>query len=638
MGNKQSKNKKFVPNVINKELFLENINERKLFTCLDFSIESLKNEAEKLFEESQKIVNENEKYFKLKEAVSYDNTNEKILKELLKLEKKLNIDKYNSNISLYYYHISPDAYKYITGNNKKDSSVELLKEIFNKLKGYNIKGKGYNEQCLEKHEIYKYFYFNIRKKPSLNANSIFTLKSNLELTLNELFDSLYVSFNKKIDSLVTVIEDKNYTLDQKLKSICLIRDYKKINLLLNSVKANENIILLYNSKFFTDILDYINDYLLKLDETINQCLKFENIETDFYILLFIILEIKWVILNDSKPVYTNKIKNYIDKYKNKNDLNLKNKSINNNNSLNIKDIYKYDENEIMNEIKNGAKIEEFDEIRLYKYIKLEYYNSNNIIRHMMPFVEKFNEKISNSKAIQTALYEIYPEFKGYKLFESEFTPKLFKKAIENSYFFPFNGKSSALTFEDSNIIVFFIPNKTKIEENNLDMDLMKTLYLIGNLSVFLYIELHEVLGHYLRMILSKIISYDYESPRESNSQDKEAGMCIEFLLFGGRISTFSVKQLLYLLDVNNYNKELKKFTADFKDIDSKPFAPSEELKCMLKEIDIDLNIYLMKNEKDYANLFREKFILEDNNIEIPLINGCVERYEEKKSETIIDFI
>ena len=626
MGNKQNKNKKFIPNA----LFLENINKRKLFTYLDFSIESMQNEAKMLYEESQNIDNENEKYFKLKEAISYNNTNEKILKELLTIEKNINFEEYNKNISLYYYHISPETYQSITGKNKNDSSVELLKEIFNKLKGFQIKDKNYNEQCLEKDEIYKYFYSNIKIKPTLKANSIFTLKSNLELTLNELLNSLFISFNKKIDSLLIIINDKNYTLEQKLKSICLIRDYEIINLLLKDVKVDENIVLLYNSNFFTNILGCVGDYLLKLDETINQCLKFENIETDFYILLFIILEIKLVISNESKPVYTNKIKNYLDKYKNKNDLDSNNKSINYNNSLNIKDIYKYDRNEIKNEIENGAKFEEFDEIRLYKFVKLEYYNSNNIIRHMMPFIEKFNEKISKSKTIQTALYEIYPELKGYKLFESEFTPKLFKKALENSYFFPFHVESSSVTFDDSTMIIFFIPNKTKIEENKLGMDLNRTLYLIGNLSVFLYVELQEVLGHYLKIILSKILNYDYESLREHNSSDNEAGMCIELLLFGERISTFSVKQLLYLLDVNNYNKELKKFTEDFKDIDSKFFAPSDELKYMLKEIDIDLDIYSVNTEKEYGNLFREKYILEDNIIEIPIIKGCVERYERIK--------
>ena len=66
------------------------------------------------------------------------------------------------------------------------------------------------------------------------------------------------------------------------------------------------------------------------------------------------------------------------------------------------------------------------------FIKLEYFNSNNIIKKMMKFINKFNKKISNSTTIISALYQFYPELKRYRLFESEFTHNLFKNAIKNT--------------------------------------------------------------------------------------------------------------------------------------------------------------------------------------------------------------
>ena len=344
-----------------------------------------------------------------------------------------------------------------------------------------------------------------------------------------------------------------------------------------------------------------------------------------------------MIVNESNAFYTDRIKEYT----NTPDSNYLeyslNKQLYNELKLKIKDIDKYDIKKIINDIKNGAKIKDFNEIRLYGCVRLEYYNSNNIIRKMMKFVEKFNKKISQSKVIVTALYKFYPELKIYKLFESEFTINLFENALKNCYFFPFHGKIDAITLKDSGTILFFIPNKTKIDEKETKFKIKKTYYLIGNLAVFIYIELHEVLGHYLRIILSKIIDYNYISPRYPYTDKNETGLFIEFLLFGKRVSLFSIKQLLYLLDVNNYNKELEIFKKEFNDVDLRPFSFSDELKNMLKEINIDLDVKIIDDDK--TNLFRDKYILEDDStIEAPFLNNCVENYELCQDEVLINLI
>ena len=90
--------------------------------------------------------------------------------------------------------------------------------------------------------------------------------------------------------------------------------------------------------------------------------------------------------------------------------------------------------------------------------------------------------------------------------------------------------------------------------------------IIGNLGVFIYIEFNEILGDYLRTILSKITKINYISQRSPINEKSELGECIEFLLFEQRISNFSLIQLIYILDVNNYNENFRTFRINFQKI------------------------------------------------------------------------
>ena len=88
--------------------------------------------------------------------------------------------------------------------------------------------------------------------------------------------------------------------------------------------------------------------------------------------------------------------------------------------------------------------------------------------------------------------------------------------------------------------------------------------IIGNLGVFIYIEFNEILGDYLRTILSKITTINYISQSSPISEKSELGECIEFLLFEQRISNFSLIKLIYILDANNYNVDLELLEKIFK--------------------------------------------------------------------------
>ena len=618
--NDNKKNTRITPHPISEKVFSEIIEKRGLKMSKDFSIDHFRNKAISLYNDSMKLES-NKKYHILKSAIFLDNTNEKIMEEYLKTEKMQNIEEFNKNILVYKYHISPEAYLKITGEKKK-SSKDLLLEVFGVLKNYKIETE-ITKEFKEKDKINNYFYKIKNKKPSITVNSIFSIDTNLELSLYEAYITLFSEINNKINSLWNIIIDKGRSFESKLKNICQDEEYDNINQIINKFKANESITILFRTRFFKKILVYIKDYVTDLDSVIKKCLELKDVKRDFYMLLFIILEIKMIITHEKNCGCADKIKYYITEGINNDELNtMINKYL-----IGIENIDRYYIKEILDEIKKNKTLTKLNEFMLYKFIKLEYFNDNNIIQKYMNFVRKFNEKITKSKAIIEALYELYPIFKSNKLFESDFILDLFKNALKKCYFFPFRGVKGAISLKKSGTLLFFIPNKTNIDENNLDVDFDRIIYLIGNLGVFIYIEFHEVLGHFLRIILSNIMDYNFLSPRQPETGRNESGECIEFLLFGKRVPNFSVKQLLYLLDFNNYNKSLNKFREEFNQINNSPIYPSKEFLEMLKEINITLEIDLINKNGQVAELFKENYISEDYLIEAPNLYNCNENYE-----------
>lgn len=235
---------KITPLLIDKKILYENIKKRELNSVSDFSIEYIQNKAISLYNEALNTENTEKKYLLLKEALSYDNTNEQILEEYLKTEKVCDIYKYNENIIKFYYNISPETYIKITGDKKVKSSKDLLLEIFDILKNYNIEEKQVNEEFQEKNKIKNYFHNIDGKKPFLTSNFTFSFNTNLELALYELYITLYTIINNKIDSLLKIILDKKYTFRQKTNMICTDEQFDEIKNIISEYKINEDIAIL----------------------------------------------------------------------------------------------------------------------------------------------------------------------------------------------------------------------------------------------------------------------------------------------------------------------------------------------------------------------------------------------------------
>ena len=209
----------FIAQKINIDFIYENINKRNLNNPSDFSIENLKNKAVELYKESLLIKNEKDKYLKLKEAISYDNTNGIILEEYLKIEKVYNSKEYDKNIIYYHHHISPKSYNDITDQKKSCSSVDLFLEVFELLKNYKKDNNDFLEDLKEKNKITQYFYKIKNRKPAKKANSTYTINSNLELALYEIYLSLFSEINQKIGNLWKIAGDEKLSLKKRYEKI-----------------------------------------------------------------------------------------------------------------------------------------------------------------------------------------------------------------------------------------------------------------------------------------------------------------------------------------------------------------------------------------------------------------------------------
>ena len=118
--------------------------------------------------------------------------------------------------------------------------------------------------------------------------------------------------------------------------------------------------------------------------------------------------------------------------------------------------------------------------------------------------------------------------------------------------------------------------------------------IIGNLGVFIYIEFNEILGNYLTTILSKITTINYISQRSPISSKKWIRWIYWILLFKQRISNFNLIQLIYILDVNNYNVDFRTFRNNFQNISN--HIPSDICKDMFLQINIKLTLSNIKKE------------------------------------------
>ena len=611
-----------------------------------------KTKTKELLDKARKETNEDIKSNLLEECLLYNNTNKEVILENLKLlkdenEKKLFLKRYG-------YYLSESEFKKFFNKTKK-GAIELFKELFNLFENFR------NGNLSDINKILNY----VEEFCLIKPQNIFSDELNFE---EELFYQ-FISLTKKIAGLVFSLKrdiyDKKVSFEEKLKKYFSISEEQYIYKLINVFKKKEGIeesnfeniknnLMFINHKLFTQNFTSVSSLIKSLKNEITFCL--DNLNKSNLYIFICILELIMILLkgysnekneefiekikhhksNDNKD---NNIKNYIQKYNSKSSFIKIEEDKNNADILIFKRQIDLDFAEKIEDTKilNNAYIYDWEKIiqnesmyilnfnipfeyQFLNFIKIEYINEFNFIKYTYKFIEELFLKISKSNTIISLLNEIYPGCEKIFNEKSDFISGLIKKILSRCFNFCIFSDKSGSTIPQFKRIYFFLAYTFN---HNLDPKYDLKKFLIVNLGVFIYIFHHEFFGHYLLHYLEILTKNKYNSPFSNVENKKESGRFIEIKLFGKRMNTLNLIQLLYILDIDNYKKDYKTFNLNFQNANK--FDISENLYNMFKS---HFGIELLFNNDEIFETFNfldKNFGKNDKDLLImtPTFNDCL---------------
>ena len=608
--------------------------------------------AKELLEKANRETNENIKLNLLKECLLYDNTNEKIILENLKYqkdetEKKLILKKYG-------YYLSEANYKIFFNKEKKDV-VELFKKLFNLFETFKTKSLS---------DINKILVF-VEEFCLIKKQNTFVDEINIKEELLNYFIYLVKKITYLIYSIKYEIYERKVSFEEKLKKIFSVEEQQYINKLIELAKEKigtdtqklekmKNDLMFVNFKLFTQTFPSISSLIEPIKEEINFCLDNLN-DSNLYIFICInelilnylngysnlknkecIEKIKDHISNRNKG-YEQNIKNYIQIYNNKSNFTKIEIDKDNINNLVFKNKIEFDENLEEKRILNKAYIYDWKKIindslmyslnlnipleyQFLNFIKIEYMNEFNFIKYTYGFIEELLLTISKSNTIITLLNEIYHGYEKIFNEKSNFLSDLIKKILSRCFNFCIFSNKVGCAYTEIKRIFFYLINTFN---NNLDPKYELKKFLIVNLGIFIYIFHHEFFGNFLLHYLNILTTNKYNSPFSKIQNKKESGRFIEVKLFGKKMETLKLYQLLYIIDIDNYKKDYKTFNLDFQNINK--FDISENLYNMFKKY-FEKELIFNNDEKvEFFNLFDNNFGKNNDNLVImaPEFNNCL---------------
>ena len=253
------------------------------------------------------------------------------------------------------------------------------------------------------------------------------------------------------------------------------------------------------------------------------------------------------------------------------------------------------------------------EYQFLNFVKIEYINEFNFIKYAYGFIEELLFKISKSETIITLLNEIYPGYEKIFNEKSDFIFNLIKKVLSRCYNFNIFLDKSSCEFTQIKRIYFYL---IYTYNNDLDPKYELKKFLLVNLGLFIYIFLLEFFGNYLPNYLSILT----KNKLKAENINELKGI-IELKLFGKRMNYLNLFQILYILDINNYEKNNKTFNLNFQNINK--YIISEKLYNMFKK-HFGMELIFNNNEKvEYFNLLNENIGKNNFVIMAPSFNDCV---------------
>ena len=182
-----------------------------------------------------------------------------------------------------------------------------------------------------------------------------------------------------------------------------------------------------------------------------------------------------------------------------------------------------------------------------------------------------------------------------------------KLILNNTRYFIFKSDFHGITLE-KNLIIYQNGDPYFIYQNAL---LSKLVYLSNNVQS----NLHEIIDHLnirFQFYLFKDTRYTSPKPEKPSEQakdrnGKEAGEFIEELLFGTLNKKLEIEQMIYILDINNYNKDCKEFREEFlKYGEKKGYDIYPKLKEFLSKLGINSGKINFESKKKLCFIQRHK--------------------------------
>ena len=249
-------------------------------------------------------------------------------------------------------------------------------------------------------------------------------------------------------------------------------------------------------------------------------------------------------------------------------------------------------------------------------------------------LEKINKdlEINNIKNFLKIIFksklfsEIFYFFYGNEYLDF-FSDELFVKEIVDNHikFVPYKSIGScAVTDRFSLNSYIFIEEKTISYSNNIDnqedRQLISDALKIGRAIAIIFHEINHNLYSYILFFYNKI-NLSFESPRKSKVNDlKDGGFYMEITLFGRIIENLNLEEALYIMNEENYSKDIKTFQKDFINIKRTDISGIFTKFNKIKDIK---NYEIIKKCSINAKNRTKTTSLKEININVPMRRNCV---------------
>ena len=520
-----------------------------------------------------------EKYLALVKIMIKDNTNREVLKKYLlflkdNYEKLIEIYKnysdyiesYNDEIKYYQIYFTKkelnDNFNYKKELNEKEKFQKLVNYIAN--------------SELENKEIDK-----ILDKIEINKNNLIIFNQPIEFNNKELFYYM----NSALISLEI----------EKFKSLKKIEKIKNLQYCLKKIN--------FNTKEIEENRDKFNQFMLIILRAQ------DNLVTDYNINL---LEAHKYTQDEIRQKLTGIKLSSIDDliYENENEKinNISSNKFTKDNEYNIDNVLLHYNNK-----KCFKKEELYNMEKLYNHYKKQF---------DLDKLKNFFLKILQSKTIKQAFNILYPEIYKYPFDD--------KKKADNfiNNYFKFillknktsNGAANKFTLQTQ---LFLMAKETNKYKNNFnEKDVIKILYPSSIVKAFIH-ELNHIF--YSIYFFHKNGTIPLTTPKKQKKEDEEGSRYMEYLLFNLILKKINLKQAIYILNEDNYNKSLTDFRNDFISQNKNSVKINGEfnhlndiIKSLLKKNEDPSNLsnYIIVNDSSSNNEFDSIDIDVDNSDDV----------------------